>query len=271
MSRQRLCLPYHTALVTGASSGLGRPIAEAQLEVGLTVYGTARQPDPVGADPRLHWLPLEGASPNGVSSFIRANSAMLTNFDILVNNMGEGLWGRLSSWEGEDLAGNLRLLLEGPVRLTAAVVPGMRERGRGVVVNVSSMAAELPIPLMVSYDAAKAGLSGFSRGLMLEEAGRAITVIDFQPGDLRTAFNRRMRRVVAGSAREEALWQRMEELLAAAPGPQKAARRLVRALHRGNSGVVRAGGMLQCGLAPLAMRLLPVRMQLSVIRRYYGL
>ena len=270
MTTRRTARRYQCALVTGASSGLGRAIAAALLDAGLTVYATARQPNSGRGDSRLHWLALDGSDSGQVASFISAQSQLLSKVDILVNNMGAGWFGPVEQWEEEELSASLRLLLESPVQLTAAVMPGMRERGRGVVVNVSSLAAEMPLPLQATYSAAKAGLSGFTRSLMLREGRGGIDFIDFQPGDLRTDFNRngKTRGEDAGQA---AVWQRMEALLAKAPPPEQAARKLMRAIERGGSRVVRAGGFFQSQVAPLAMRLLPVWAQLAVIRRYYGL
>jgi short-subunit dehydrogenase len=139
------------------------------------------------------------------------------------------------------------------------------------VVNISSLAAEFPLPYMALYSAGKAGLSALTRSLIITERAGGVQFIDCQPGDIRTAFNANMARREALSAAEERAWRRMEANLAAAPGAERAAGDVMRALRRGRSGVVRTGSWFQTCLAPLGMRILPVAILIWAIRRYYRL
>jgi NAD(P)-dependent dehydrogenase (short-subunit alcohol dehydrogenase family) len=122
---------------------------------------------------------------------------------------------------------------------------------------------------MSLYSTAKAGLSGFSRALMLESAAAGVQVVDFQPGDFKTDFNRAAIRPAGGEAWEARAWARFEELLEHGPLPARAAADLRRALAGGRSGTVATGEFFQARVAPLAQRLGGRRLVRWFIRKYY--
>lgn len=266
-----LASQYRSALITGASSGIGNALAQALLREGLIIHGTSRQPASQSPQPAIDWLPFDGSSPARIDDFIRVNGDLLSSVDILVNSAGASTFGDLAAVPEDALSGNFHLLLEAPARLTRAVLPGMRGRGHGAVVNITSLAAGFPLPYMAAYTAGKCGLSGFTQSLILTESRRGITLLDFQAGDFRTAFNDHMTRRSSLPQGEATVWKRVEHHLRTAPPPEKAAADIVRALRRGRSGVIRSGGFFQTRVAVLGLRLLPRRFLLQLIRRYYGL
>ena len=87
-------------------------------------------------------------------------------------------------------------MLNATMRLSHAALRRMRERQRGCLVNISSLAVEFPLPFMSAYNVAKAGLSALTESLIVETRGTAINVIDFRPGDFRTDFNQAMLNIV---------------------------------------------------------------------------
>jgi short-subunit dehydrogenase len=161
------------------------------------------------------------------------------------------------------------------MRLTHAALRGMRTRSRGCIVNVSSLAVEFPLPFMVGYNVAKAGLSAFSESLIVESRGSGIRVIDFRPGDFRTDFNQAMQSASpATSTRntpEARAWFALEKNMNAAPLPIRAAADLHRALVRQRSGTVRSGSFFQARLAPFGARLLPAGIRRRLAAGYFGL
>ena len=261
---------YQTALVTGASSGIGQALAEALLAAGLTVYGTSRHPGRQH-DSRIRWLAFEGASQEGLATFLQTHDDLLSKIDLLINNSGAGLFGSITDIPEERLSGQQCLLLEAPVRLTRAALEGMRQRGRGAIVNVSSLAALCPLPYLGTYSACKAGLSAFTETLRQTERDSGICLIDLQLGDFRTAFNAHMERFGEASAEKDAVWERLEANIAAGPDPSKAANDLLQALRRGRSRTVRSGGFFQCRLMPIWARVAPRPLFLWSIRKYYRL
>ena len=267
---QSLSSRYPTALVTGASSGLGRAIADALLREGLRVYGTTRNPRPEGLNPKIEWLTFEGTDKELVADWIRVNGVLLDNIGILVNNCGAGLFGDITSVDSAQQEGLVQLMLGTPMALTKAVLPGMRKNS-GAVVNVSSLAAEFPLPFMPGYTSAKAGLSAFTQSLMLTESRSEVLLIDFQPGDFKTAFNNNTVRTDHSHGPEAIVWAQIDKLLNEAPEPERGAKDLLKALKRGKGGIVRSGRFFQAHLAPLGNRILPRKWLLGFIRRYYKL
>lgn len=262
--------PPPTALVTGATSGIGQALAAELHTMGYRVLGTSR--DPRARDRSVHsFLLLDAADPRDPQRFQEENREMLLNIDVLVNNCGGGCFGDLRAHSGEAVSAGLRLLLETPMQLTRAVLPGMRSRGGGHVVYMSSLAAVFPLPYMAVYSAAKAGLSQFAAGMEMAEGRTGVKFLDVQAGDFRTGFNRNMARAKEMSLAEAKAWQRLEALLESGPPAGKAARDIARAIAGKRGGRLRTGGFFQARLAPLGARILPHRWLLTMIRRYYRL
>jgi short-subunit dehydrogenase len=278
----RIAQRYPTAFLTGASAGLGRAFTEMLLEEGVRVWGTARDAgrltDLASRFPAL-FTPVifDLADPvAGDAAFERATRAAGGAFDLVINNAGYGVFGAFDAtgfrvWEAQ-----LQAMLIATMRLSHAALRGMRVRDRGCLVNVSSLAADFPLPFMSGYNVAKAGLSAFTESLVVETRGSGISVIDFRPGDFRTGFNQTMQPVqltgaTAGSRAMSRAWEALERNLQAAPSPAFAAAHLRRALLRGRSGTVRAGSVFQARVAPFFTRLMPQALARWVTTRYFGL
>lgn len=269
---------YRTAFVTGASGGLGEAFARLLLREGVEVWGTARQVD------RLQPLAREFSSFHGVAldlaereralrALVEASEAAGGRFDLLVNNAGYGVFGEFVDTPFGSWANQLDAMLGTTLLLTHETLRRMRTRPEtpSAIVNVSSLAVEFPLPYMSGYNVAKAGLSALSESLMFETHGSSTTVIDFRPGDYRTAFNDSMSPASASvSPRRLAAWRTLQANLHSAPFPDRAARDLKRALLRRRSGTVRTGSLFQARVAPLCIRLVPRSWVRPVLRWYFG-
>lgn len=267
---------FRLALVTGGSSGIGRAIVRALDAEGIRVIATSRDAGRIEASGHVVGEVLELSElgrKDGPERLRNALDAMVVRHgvpDLLVNNAGFGCFGFLQHQEPSRIEAQLSILLHAPIAVTRHLLPGMMAHGGGAVVNVSSLAAELPMPGFAVYDAAKAGLAQFTRGLMVEADGSRMQFIDFRPGDFKTPFNRSAssgERELSGV--EARVWKAVEDHLNAAPGPEMAARSLVRALGKGRSGTVRTGTFFQARLAVAGAKLVPFRIMKNWIRRYY--
>jgi NAD(P)-dependent dehydrogenase (short-subunit alcohol dehydrogenase family) len=262
---------YRTALVTGASSGLGLEFARMLRAEGVKVWGASRSPDAAAKAEGWQPVTLDLMQPESVRAAAEQVRREAGVPDILINNAGSGVFAAFTHFPEEEISRQLQLLLEGPILLAREFWPEMLARKSGALVNVSSLAAEFPLPCMSLYSVGKAGLSGFSRALMLESAGRGVQVLDFQPGDYQTAFNRSSLRPGGGEAWEEKLWERNQQLLHDGSLPPQAAADLRRALMHGRSGIVASGGFFQARFAPLAQRLAGPRLTRWALKKYYNL
>ena len=182
-----------TWLITGCSTGLGRALANAVIEAGHNAVVTARDAGKVAdlaeANPgRVLAVALDVTEPAQVTSAVRQAEERFGGVDVLVNNAGYGY--RAAIEEGDDA--DVRALFEthffGAVAMIKAVLPGMRARRSGAIVNISSIGATVTPVGSGYYSAAKAAIEGMSGALRgeLEPLGISVTVVE--PGAFRTDF-----------------------------------------------------------------------------------
>lgn len=181
-------------LITGASSGFGRAIAEAALSAGDTVIAAVRRRDSVtnlvAAEPgRVTAVELDVTDNVQIHAAVAQVLQRHGQIDVLVNNAGRGLAGAAEEVTDADLRDLMDLHFFGPVELTRAVLPHMREQGRGSIVQMSSQAGRYSFPGISAYSATKFALEGWSEGLALEVAPFGIHVLIVEPGAFRTSFN----------------------------------------------------------------------------------
>jgi NAD(P)-dependent dehydrogenase (short-subunit alcohol dehydrogenase family) len=171
-------------LITGCSTGIGRGAAQALAARGHEVVATARRPETLrGLDvaARIALDVDEDAS-------VRAAVAKAGALDALVNNAGRGENGPVERVPLAQARAMMETNFWGAVRMIQAVLPGMRERGRGVIVNVSSVSGRVGAPLGGFYTASKYALEGLSETLKLEVGHFGIRVALVEPGFFDTAF-----------------------------------------------------------------------------------
>jgi NAD(P)-dependent dehydrogenase (short-subunit alcohol dehydrogenase family) len=182
-----------TWLITGCSSGLGRALAEAVIGAGHNAVVTARNVTSVAdlsdASPeRVLAVALDVTKPEQVASAVQQAEQRFGGVDVLVNNAGYGY--RSAVEEGDDA--DIRTLFEthffGAVAMIKAVLPGMRGRRSGAIVNISSIGAQLAAVGSGYYAAAKAAIEGLSGALRGELAPLGISVTVVEPGAFRTDF-----------------------------------------------------------------------------------
>ncbi|MFF1442225.1 oxidoreductase [Streptomyces sp. NPDC058295] len=178
-------------LVTGASSGFGRAIAEAAVAAGDTVIGTARRiealDDLVAAHPdRAEAISMDVTDGERVDAVAADVLARYGRVDVVVNNAGRTQVGAFEETTDQELRDLFELHVFGPARLTRALLPQMRERGSGSVVNISSFGGQLSFAGFSAYSATKAALEQLSEGLADEVAPFGIKVLIVEPGAFRT-------------------------------------------------------------------------------------
>ncbi|MFE3880972.1 oxidoreductase [Kitasatospora sp. NPDC059146] len=180
-------------LITGANSGFGQAIAEAALAAGDTVVAAARRPEalaePAAAHPgRLVPVRLDVTDQEQILAVVAETVQRHGRIDVLVNNAGRGVIGAVEETTDAELRDLMELHFFGPAALTRAVLPHMRARGAGAVVQMSSMGGRFSFPGVGAYSATKFALEGLSEALAQEVAGFGIKVLVVEPGSFRTGF-----------------------------------------------------------------------------------
>lgn len=274
-----VCDLHHTALVTGASTGLGRAFAEMLLAEGVHVWGTSRDLTRLDAltnvngGERFTPLTLELGDPAKLDAAWRAAEQAANGFDIVINNAGYGVFAEFATADFVVWEEQLQVMLINTARLSHHALRGMRDRRRGALVNVSSLAAEFPLPFQSAYNIAKAGLTALNESLMVELAGSGVVVIDMRPGDYRTDFEGSVRRphTMANRPQMQRAWAAFERMMQSGPEPAHAADSLRRALLANRSGTVRTGRFFQAVVAPFLARFGSLSIKRNIQARYFDL
>jgi short-subunit dehydrogenase len=270
---------HRTAFVTGASTGLGRAFTEMLLAEGVRVWGTSRDVArlaPLAQVPGFTGLALELNDGARAERAFHAAATAAGGFDLVINNAGFGVFGEFATVDFAVWQEQLQVMLLNTMRLSQAALRNFRSRRdgrvRGTLVNISSLAAEFPLPYQSAYNAAKGGLSGFNASLILEMAGTEIVIIDFRPGDFRTDFDGAVRRPQREtSPRLAGAWSAFEAMMRGGPPPAEAAAALRSALLRNRSGTVRCGRLFQAVLAPFLARFGSQGLIRRIHARYFNL
>ncbi len=203
------------ALVTGASSGIGRGFALALAERGLSVVLVARRRgllDEVAAEIATRFrtstrvVDMDLAAPGAAAALTAAVSDL--EIGLLVANAGTGWIGRFDLQEPETHSQMIRLHCESTVELTARLLPQMKQRRRGGVVIVSSAGGLVPLPYYALYGATKALLLNWGEALAFEMKGSGVDVMVVAPGDTKTGFQE-----VAGEMSTR--WSSIEDVVTA--------------------------------------------------------
>jgi len=178
-----------TALVTGASSGIGQATAERLAMAGYKVYGTSRRGAQAGQR-SFQMLPLDVTSDESVEAAVSEVMRLEGRIDVLVNNAGFSV---APAGAEESSIEQARSIFDtnffGIVRMTRAVVPHMRHQGGGRIINIGSVLGFLPAPYMALYAATKHAIEGYSESLDHELRTRGIRVSVIEPAYTKTGFD----------------------------------------------------------------------------------
>lgn len=178
MSKERV-------LITGASSGIGRSIAELLLQQGFEVLGTSRNPETTKNKlSGVKYFALDLQDPKSINALIPE----LGDIDILINNAGQGQIGPLEEVPIEKIRSLFEVNLFGIIQLTQAILPSMRKRGKGLIINLSSMSGIFGVGFTSVYCGTKFAVEGIFRSLRQEVRPFGIKVVMIEPGYIATGF-----------------------------------------------------------------------------------
>src|SRR5438270_1030372 len=262
------------ALVTGASSGIGKATAERLATAGYKVYGTSRRGAQTGQR-SFGMLPLDVTSDDSVEAAVNELMRLEGRVDLLVNNAGFGV---APAGAEESSIEQARSIFEpnffGIVRMTRAVLPQMRQQGAGRIINIGSVLGFLPMPFGALYAATKHAIEGYSESLDHELRTRGIRVSVIEPAYTKTPFDANFlepdatldeyRRVRAS------VNKRVKEIMATAEQPRVVADVVLRAASAARPKVrYTAGGL--AGRMRFLRTFLPAGLMDAGIRRDFRL
>ena len=227
--------------ITGVSSGLGRALAAAALAAGDRVAGSVREAaardefDALHPD-RAHAFIMDVTDHDAVARVVRAADEAVGGIDVLVNNAGVSLEGTIEETGGAAILEQFQVNVFGPIAVIKAMLPAMRARRRGLIVNVSSLAGYATGGGTGVYGGAKLALEGISRSLGKECAPFGIEVMTVIPGAFRTALGANRRSAPDGiqdyAAQNEARRARLAALSGRQRGdPKRGAQAIITAVN----------------------------------------
>ncbi len=266
---------HRVAVVTGASSGIGFSCAALLAGHGLRVYGLSRRaPEP--PIPGVIFLTIDVTDDLSVS---RAIGEILDReagrIDVLINNAGYGLAGAIEDTSAEEARAQLDVNLLGTLRLCSAVLPAMRARGRGYILNIGSIGGLLAIPFQGLYSASKFALEGLTEALRLEVSSFGIRVVLLEPGDHRTAFTDR-RTFTQASAHNPAYRDKLARAIGrmsaderAGPNPDRLARLVLQIIDTPHPRLRYTVGPAPQRAAVWLKRLAPYALVEKILSSYY--
>jgi len=218
-----------TWLVTGSSRGFGRALCEAILDAGDNLLATARDPDQLaglgdglgdGRPGKLATARLDVTSEADAAAAVAAAIGVFGALDVLVNNAGYGDVGSVEDTPIESFRRQIDTNLFGTILMTKAVIPHMRERRSGHIVQFSSVGGRVGAPGRAPYSTAKWGVEGFSEVLAQEMALIGVRVTIVEPGGFRTDFAGSSTWLDAGRAEYDAVVGNAARMQAAYHGKQ---------------------------------------------------
>ena len=184
-------------IITGGTSGIGRATAQALLAAGCAVCEFSRRPE--GIPGTLHFT-VDVSDESQARAAVDRVAAEFGRIDILINNAGFGISGAVEFTETAEARRLMDVNLFGMHHMIRAALPHMRRAGCGRIINLSSVAAMVPIPFQAWYSISKASVNALTMALANEVAGFGIEATAVMPGDIRTGFTAARHKNSAGDA-----------------------------------------------------------------------
>jgi len=274
----------NVVLVTGASSGIGKAIAELLAKEGFKVYGTSRKQEwsdvesdktePNTASGFLKIIPLDVCSEESVKKAVDYVFQREGSLDVLINNAGFGIAGAIEDTSLEEAHRQFDVNFFGVHRMCRTVLPIMRSQKKGLIVNIGSVAGLISIPFQSMYSASKFALEAFTEILRIEAKPFGIKAVLVEPGDTNTGFTS-SRQFAAAAGKNAAYADRFEKAIntmvmdeMSGPGPETVAQ-VVAKIVKSKNPPVRVVVGVKYKVFAFLKRVIPARAVEYIISKIY--
>lgn len=173
-------------LITGGSSGIGKAVGIYLKEKGFTVYGTSRNPSRFDDNFPIKLVALDVTDSSSITSCVAEILKTEGRIDVLINNAGVGITGPIEETPTSEISKAFATNVYGPIEMINAVLPTMREQGRGTIINISSIAGYMGLPYRGVYSATKGALELLTEAYRMEVKQFGIHMTNVAPGDFAT-------------------------------------------------------------------------------------
>ncbi len=262
-------------LVTGASSGIGRALSVRLAQSGCRVFGAARTAPPAHEGSFL-FLPVDVRDDASVRECVSALLREAGRIDVLVNCAGVVVAGPAEEMLPDEVMDQVQTNLLGTMRMCRAVVPAMRMRHSGRIINVGSLAGLMGLPFQSAYSASKYGVEGYSESLQMEVEGFGLRVVVVDPGDIATEITSH-RKETRGSRNDSPYRRNFESAMRSQAASEqhgwsveRLARFMEKIVHSGSPRFRYTPGPFVERISPVARRLIPDRLYLKIVARFSG-
>lgn len=258
-----------TALITGASRGIGKSISECMIKNGYYVIGTCRAPNELKENEKIPGVTYKRMDLSDESS-IRELISELPTIDVLINNAGSSLMAPVEEISEEIVKEMFQINLFGHVSLIQGVLPGMRKQKSGLIINITSFAAHTPVPFSAVYASAKSAMETLSKALNNETGQFGVRVVAVAPVFVST--NIKQQKMCSRESDYYPFFKKVSDLRDASidqgVSPDVIAQEVMKIIDSKNPNVFYAIGK-NAGIMQMASKLLPDRIIYKSIRKKF--
>jgi short-subunit dehydrogenase len=261
-------------LITGATSGIGKEMAEVLASNGYKVYGTGRNINSRTASENLKYLFMDVRDQNSVNKAVKNIAENNGKVDILINSAGVGIAGALEEIPFNDIYNTYETNLFGIIRVTKEVIPYMRKNGSGLIVNISSIAGRVALPFQSIYSSSKFALECITEALSIELRDFGIKVCMIEPGDYKTNVNKNRKVIIPDensfySERLNGFFDLLRKNIDTGRNPENIRKLILRIVKSKNPKLRYKSGRLVENLTPATRFIAPPRIFEKILMTYY--
>ncbi len=261
-------------LITGATSGMGKAMAESLTQTGYQVYATGRNIPDESKSNNLVYRYLDVRNNDSVKGAISGILEQYHRIDILVNSAGLGLAGPLEEIPFEEIFLLFETNFFGTIRVIKHVIPVMRKQGEGLIVNMGSIGGRIGLPFQSIYSSSKFAIESLTEALRIELKPFGINVCLIEPGDYHTNVNYNRRSIIPQKEspyhkRLKDYFDLLENNIIKGSNPEKLGKLILKIARTGRPRLRYRSGKFFEKITPFARNLLPDRIFEWILTRFY--